>query len=152
MSDRLILDGKDILTIGYNRLRVDELYLLYHLFRYAEVGDGKLLEEGQVRVAWRDRVGGMEIRASNPAFQTLAESGNSVTRAIASQITLKEHDFFSNCAVAWYQKYDSQTRLNKRYHADYKTLVARCSIGLVRDMLTAPIGILKSLSLRTWQH
>ena len=61
------------------------------LLHGVEVGKGTPIEEGQVRVGWQERVG-MEIRASNPAFKTLAQSGNSVTRAIASEITLKHYN------------------------------------------------------------
>ena len=155
MSDRLILEGKDIQKINDKALRVDELYLLYHLLRYVEDDKGTTIPEIQARYCWDKERGGKEIRPTCQVFKTLAESGNTVTRAIASAVTLKEHDYFSNIAVAKYDKYGKHVRLNQRYHDDFKTSVALCSIGLVGDMLTAPIGFLKTLSQRTlqpWQH
>ena len=153
MSDRLVLKVK-VPAIDGKALRVDELYLFYHLFRYVEVGAGEAVEEGQVRLAWqlkKKEVTGetKELRGSLKAFKILEPPNNDLTRAIALEMTCKEHVFFSNRAVEWYRPYDQETRLNQLYHDTIHRLDALSSIGLFRDMLTTPIVILKTLLLKT---
>ena len=158
MSDRLVLKVAEIPAIDAKNLRVDELYLFYHLFRYVEVGAGQPLEEGRVRLVWQDKrkkeaTGKIkEIRGSLQAFKILEPPNNDLTRAIASVITLKEHIFFSNRAVEWYSPYDDTAHLNQSFADTRYRLNALFFIRLVGDMLTAPIVILKTFSLKRSQH
>ena len=147
-----MLKVKDIPHVDKKALRVDEMYLFYHLFRYVEVGAGIPVEEGQVRLAWQYKHKGKLINESTKAFKRLQESGNEVTKAIAFAVTLNEHEYFSHLAVQWYSPYDNETRLNKLYDEDCHRLVAQCSIELIEEMFTAPIGFLETLPLQTWQH
>ena len=123
MSDRLVLKVNQITTVDKKNLRVDELYLFYHLFRYVEDGAGEPVEEGRVRLVWQkkkkeDTGEDKEIRDTPKGLRMLTPPGNDLTRAIASEITCKEHMFFSHRAVEWYGWYDKESRLNQVYYED----------------------------------
>ena len=133
-----------MLLIHKKPLRVDQLYYFYHLLRYVEDENSKTIEEGQARLFWQKIYGGPPIIASNQVFKTLAASGNTVTGAIASIMTQKEHSYFANRAAEDWQTLgeDPHARLNKLYQEDCYRSVALCSIGMVGDMLTAPTEFL----------
>lgn len=133
-----------MLLIHKKPLRVDQLYYFYHLLRYVEDENSKTIEEGQARLFWPKIYGGSQIRESNQVFKTLAGSGNTVTGAIASIMTQKEHSYFANLAVHDWQTLSKapHARLNKLYQEDCYRSVSLYSTGMVGDMLTAPTEFL----------